>query len=51
MGDLVNEHKDNCGVTEAGFREEREGVGVVEKLVAERPVDGGSRRNRERKYI
>ena len=38
---LMNQHEDDGGVAEAGFGEEGEGVGVVEKLIAEGPVDGG----------
>nr|GMD01492.1 hypothetical protein GW17_00033112 [Ipomoea batatas] len=40
---LVDEHEDDRGVSPGGFGEEGEGVGVVEKLVAERPVHGGCR--------
>ena len=40
---LVNKHEDDTGVAPAGPRKEGEGVGVVEKLVAEGPVDGSSR--------
>nr|GMC95374.1 hypothetical protein BHM03_00036115 [Ipomoea batatas] len=44
---LVDEHEDDGGVSPGGFGEEGEGVGVVEKLVAERPVHGGCRRKGE----
>nr|GLL26928.1 hypothetical protein B296_00022521 [Ipomoea trifida] len=44
---LVDEHEDDGGVSPGGFGEEGEGVGVVEKLVAERPVHGGCRRKAE----
>lgn len=47
----MDEHQDNGGVAEPGLREEREGVGVVEELVAEGPVDGGGRRNGQREDV
>lgn len=51
MADLVDEHEDDGGVSPAGFGEEGEGVGVVEKLVAKRPVHGGCRREGEGEHI
>lgn len=36
----MNEHENDAGVTPAVARKEGEGVGVVEELVAEGPVDG-----------
>jgi hypothetical protein len=35
----VDEHQDNGGVTKAGFGEESEGVGMVEELIAKRPIN------------
>lgn len=37
----MDEHEDDGGVAPWGLGEEGEGVGVVEQLVAEGPVDGG----------
>lgn len=37
----MNEHENDGGVSPTGLWEEREGVGMVEELVAKRPVDGG----------
>lgn len=37
----MNEHENDGSITPPGFGKEGEGVGVVEKLVAEGPVDGG----------
>lgn len=37
----MDEHEDDGGVAPPRLREEREGVGVVEELIAERPIHGG----------
>ena len=47
----MDEHEDDSGVAETGAREEGEGVGVVEEHVAEGPVDGGGRRQRQRQHV
>ena len=49
--ELVDEHEDHGGVAEAGAREEGEGVGVVQERVAEGPVHGGGRRQRQRQHV
>lgn len=41
---LVDEHEDDGGVTPSVSREEGEGVGVIQKLVAESPIHGRGRR-------
>lgn len=39
----MNEHQDNSSITEPSLREEREGIGVVEELIPERPVHRAGR--------
>lgn len=51
VGDLMDEHEDDGGVSPTGFGEERESVGVIEELIAKRPIHGGGRRNCESEYI
>lgn len=40
--DLVNKHKDNSSITEAGLREETEGVGMVKEFITKSPVNASS---------
>jgi len=49
--ELVDEHEHDGGVPKVGAREEGEVVRVVQELVAEGPVDGGGRRQRQRQHV
>ena len=49
--ELVDEHEDHRRVAPPGLGEQREGVGVRQQRVAERPVHGRRRRQRQREHV
>ncbi|URD82061.1 C-terminal domain phosphatase-like [Musa troglodytarum] len=49
--ELVDQHQDDGGVPPPRLGQQREGVGVRQKLVAEGPVGGGRRRQRQGEHV
>jgi hypothetical protein len=49
--ELVDQHQDHRRVAPPVLGQQREGVRVVQKLVAERPVHGRRRRQRQREHV
>ena len=49
--ELVDQHQDHRRVAPPGLGQQREGVRVGQQLVAERPVHGRSRRQRQREHV